>query len=381
MIAEAPHSFEISAIRLKQPIGDFFIASIPHDRLFEISYFDVRRMLKERDVETYLGIQRPLNKARAYELQQYVKTVDACFPTGIVIAVDGRCASFDEKSGKLTLTNYTGADGEQVLYRQIAKVLDGQHRIAGLEGLPKDSAFDLNVSIFVDIDLEDQAYIFSVVNITQTKVSKSLAYDLYELANTRSPQKTAHNVAVGLDRVEGSPLQGRIKRLGSATPGRQNELLTQATVVESILPLITRNSISDRDTLKRFGAIPVPSADDLKRMPLRGLFAHEKDVEIFELIRNYMGAVSSRWVHAWGETGKGAVLSKTNGYRAFMKIFPAIYLHLARPGVMVAEFKFLELLNRVKITDDEFDVSNFPPGSSGESALANRVLDQLGLNR
>lgn len=381
MIDETPQSFEISAIKLTQPLGDFFIASISHDRLVEISYFDVRRMLKDRDVEEYLGIQRPLGKERTHELRQYVRTIDACFPTGIVLAVDGRCASFDEDTGKLKLSNYLGEDGTQILYRQIAKVLDGQHRIAGLEDFPKNERFDLNVSIFVDIELEDQAYIFSIVNISQTKVHKSLVYDLYELSKSRSPQRTAHNVAIGLDRTSNSPLFRRIKRLGSATPGRERELLTQATVVESILPLITKNSISDRDALKRFGALPTPSLDEVKRTPLRGLFASEEDVKIYEIVRNYLAAVASRWKGAWTDDGKGAVLSRTNGYRALLKIFPAIYLSLAKPGEMVPEFKFLELFNRVSLKDDDFRVENYPPGSSGESTLAKDILTQLGLTK
>lgn len=381
MIDETPQSFEISAIRLTQPIGEFFIASIPHDRLVEISYFDVRRMLKDRDVEEYLGIQRPLGKERTQELRQYVRTIDACFPTGIVLAVDGRCASFDEKTGKLKLSNFLGEDGAQILYRQIAKVLDGQHRIAGLEDFPKEEKFDLNVSIFVDIELEDQAYIFSIVNISQTKVHKSLVYDLYELSKSRSPQRTAHNVAIGLDRTPNSPLYRRIKRLGSATPGRERELLTQATVVESILPLITKNSIADRDTLKRFGALPVPSLDEIKRTPLRGLFAKEEDVKVYEIVRNYLAAVAARWEGAWRDDEKGAVLSRTNGYRALLKIFPTIYLSLAKPGEMVPEFKFLELFKRVSLEDEDFRVENYPPGSSGESGLAKDILSQLGLTR
>jgi DGQHR domain-containing protein len=338
-------------------------------------------MVKDRDVEEYLGIQRPLSKDRTHELKQYVRTIDACFPTGIVIAVDGRCASFDEKTNRLTLSNYSDVDGNQVLYREIAKVLDGQHRIAGLEDFPLDQQFDLNVSIFVDIELEDQAYIFSIVNISQTKVHKSLVYDLYELSKSRSPQRTAHNIAIGLDRAEKSPLHNRIKRLGSATPGRAREFLTQATVVESILPLITKDSTGDRDTLKRLKAIAKPTSEDLKRMPLRGLFANEEDVKIYEIIRNYINAISLRWSSAWQDTNRGAVLAKTNGYRAMMRIFPAIYLSLAKPGDVVADFKFLEILQKSKIEDSDFNTDNFPPGSSGEAALANRLLEELGLNR
>src|SRR5206468_3410378 len=145
-----------------------------------ITYFDVRRMLKERDIEMYLGIQRPLNEERIEQLEEYVKTVDACFPTAVILAVGGRCASFDEGTGELTLNNDPNPEGdaEPIYYRSIAKVLDGQHRIAGLLKYEGED-FDVNVSIFVDIDIEDQAYVFSTVNLAQTKVNRSLAYDLF----------------------------------------------------------------------------------------------------------------------------------------------------------------------------------------------------------
>lgn len=377
--SEEPTSFSVKAILVKQPMGDFFIASIPHRQLYDIAYFDVRRMLKERDVEEYLGIQRPLSEARAQELKQYVRTVDACFPTAIVLAVNGKCASFNEETGQLTLQNYLGGEGEEtILYRQIAKVLDGQHRIAGLENFDVNSNFDLNVSIFIDIELEDQAYIFSIVNLAQTKVNKSLAYDLFELAQSRSPQKTCHNIAVLLDRDVKSPLHHRIKRLGSATPGRSQEVLTQSTVVEGMLPFISMTPIIDRDQLKRHGKISAPTREDLRKSPLRGLFFEERDVVIADIFWNYFSAVSEVWPAAWSSTEKGAILNRTNGFKALMRVFRPLYSHLAKPGEVPATFKFKEMLSRVRLVDADFTVERFKPGGGGEALLASQMMEDMG---
>jgi DGQHR domain-containing protein len=135
LIKEDPFACEVRAIKVRQPIGDFFIASIPYKTLVEISYFDVRRMLGEREFEEYLGIQRALSKSRVAELAQYVQTVDACFPTAVILAVEERCAEFKQDSGTLVIRNDPEPDeGQpQIFKRGIAKVLDGQHRIAGLE--------------------------------------------------------------------------------------------------------------------------------------------------------------------------------------------------------------------------------------------------------
>jgi DGQHR domain-containing protein len=70
--------------------------------------------------------------------------------------------------------------------KNVAKIIDGQHRIAGLEEY-NGPEFELNVTIFVDMDLEDQALLFATINLKQTRVSKSLAYDLFEFATKVPP--------------------------------------------------------------------------------------------------------------------------------------------------------------------------------------------------
>jgi len=201
-------------LKVKQPIGEFFIASIDSKLLCEITFFDVRRIMKEeRDFEGYLGIQRPVEKKRVTELQKYVHNEDACFPTAIIVSIPGDCARFDEKTNTMILSNKVDvSEGENPIYlKDIAKVIDGQHRIEGLRNYDGEP-FSLNVSIFVDIDTATQAQIFATVNLEQTKVNKSLVYDLFALATHRSPQKTCHNIGVAMDKHKDSPFFERIKR-------------------------------------------------------------------------------------------------------------------------------------------------------------------------
>src|SRR6185437_15545953 len=114
--------------------------------------------------------------------------------------------------------------------------------------------------------------IFATVNLEQTKVHKSLVYDLFSLARTRSPQKTCHNIAVALDRDRNSALHKRIKRLGFATEGRVFEPITQSTFVESLMPYLSSQPKKDRDALLRGKDLPKEFGDDLYKMPFRNLF-------------------------------------------------------------------------------------------------------------
>lgn len=259
---------------------------------------------------------------------------------------------------------------------KVARVLDGQHRIAGLdEGLKSgQTVFDLSVTIFVGADISDQAQIFATVNLEQTKVNKSLVYDLYSLAKSRSPQKTCHNIAVALDGDDQSPLCGRIKRLGVTTAGRQLETITQATFVESLMKYITDQPLADRDNILRGRRLPEVGGDDIRKLPLRNLFIQEKDVEIAQILNNYFLAVKEKWPGAWGEFGRGSVLNRTNGFRALMRFFGWAYLHIAAPGQIPQPGDFSRrVFSRIALKDSDFNTENFPPGSSGEARLY-RVL-------
>lgn len=379
-IDEGLVQFSVPAIQIRQPIGEFLIAAMPSKRLCEIANFDVRRMLKERDIETYLGIQRPLNQARVTELESYVRTVDACFPTAVILAIDGRCAEFNSETGQLTLRNDPNPDDgtDPIYYRNIAKVLDGQHRIAGLMNYPKED-FQVNVSIFIDIDIEDQAYIFSTVNLAQTKVNKSLAYDLAELSKTHSPQKTCHNIAVALDQLEASPLHHRIKRLGTATPGRELEYLTQATFVEALMPFVSGTPTADRDILKRGEKLSSPSTSEIERHPFRPFFVSNEDLKIADVLFRYFSAVRDRWPHAWSSTERGVILNRTNGFRALMRALRQACRTLKPHKRLPTKEDFDRLLQRVQINDADFTIENFKPGSSGESLLYSKLIDGMGI--
>ena len=166
-LTEDLKSVSFPALKVRQPIGEFYVSVLSSKILCDITEFDVRRIFKERDFETYLGIQRPLNEKRVKEIERYITTIDACFPTAVVLSVTGVCARHEEEKGVLTLSNYIDTENPErnVLYREIAKVIDGQHRIEALKAFRGDE-FDVNVCIFVDIDVAQEGYIFSTVNLT-----------------------------------------------------------------------------------------------------------------------------------------------------------------------------------------------------------------------
>jgi DGQHR domain-containing protein len=365
---------------MTQPIGEFYIGAIQSKDLCEITKYDFRRLQEESGSEfaTYLGINREVNERRRKEIAKYVGTADACFPTAIILAVPGVCAEFNETEGTMTLRPHVDAEApdDNVGYHEIAVVLDGQHRIAGLKDGDFEPPFDINVSVFIDMDISDQAYLFSTVNLAQTKVNRSLVFDLYDLAKSRSPQKMCHNIAVALDRANGSPFLKRIKRLGTATPGRTGETITQATFVQALLGHVSKDPVADRDLYLKGSKPKLATAEELRIVAFRNMFIEEKDLDITDVIWNFFEAVRSRWENAWDSGGQGVILNKTNGFRALMRFLRPCYLALTNPGGIPKTDEFLEVFSRIPLDDEHFKIDNYPPGTSGESKLFRELLEQ-----
>jgi len=347
---------EIKCLKICQPIGEFYVGVMQHSDLVRISYTDVRR-IERRDVERYLGIERPLSPDRVAELRQYVNLVDATFPSSIILAVSSENAEFLDDKNIMRVRN------EQ----NVAKIIDGQHRIAGLENFTHNS-FQVNITIFVDMDIEDQAMVFATINLKQTKVSKSLSYDLYEYAKSRSPQKTCHNIAKLLNNKDGSPFKDKIKILGVAT-GKPAETLTQAIFVDRLMPYISDDPLSDRDMLKRGKRLSKVSELESRRLIFRDLFVGEKDAQIARVLWNYFSAVEERWPHAWKEKIKGNILNRSNGFGALMKFLRPLYLKLNGRKQIIEKAEFHGILRRIQLSGSDFTPDRYKPGASGESML------------
>ena len=244
------YSIDFDAIKISQPVGDFYCGVMNAADVSKIAEADVRR-IKEDDVGKYEG--------------------------------EGR---------------------------KIASILDGQHRLAGFNESNFEfespdgskSPFQLLVTIFVGADISTQAGIFATVNLAQTKVNKSLVYDLQALAEARSPERTCHDIAVILNKELKSPFYRSIKRLGVATPGVKGEFLTQAAFVENVVKLISPNPKEDRDYFlseSRFWnkkkELSHLDKESLKKYFFRKAFIEDRDEVIASNLLNFFNAVNSKW--------------------------------------------------------------------------------------
>jgi DGQHR domain-containing protein len=335
-------SIKIKAFKVSQPIGEFYCGKIKASDLVDITYSDVRRMSdsENRELDDYIGIQRPLIESRVKAIRNFISGVDSSFPNSIIIAMSSDNVNWDEYNNDFIITPNNDGD-----FSKLAKILDGQHRIAGFDKnnmtfineLGDESEFELLVTVFVDADISTQANVFSTVNLAQTKVNKSLVYDLESLAYSRSPEKTCHDIAVLLNKEKNGPFEKRIKRLGVATPKISNETLTQAAFVENLLKLITFDAKSDRNYFlakekggkisKEYNLEKIDNSSLIK-YPLRKSFIAEKDSVIAANVSNFFSAVMNLWPNAWNKSNKTSSLNKTIGLIALFRVLKDILSYM-----------------------------------------------------
>ena len=321
---------------------------------------------EDQGFEQFLGIQRELSPSRAKELKQYVQTVDATFPTAVLLAISSDHASFDKKSSVLSVVRHS----------KVAKIIDGQHRIAGLGEL-KEKKFQVNVAIFIDMEIQDQAMVFATINLKQTKVNKSLAYDLYEFTTSRSPQRTCHDIARFLNGRQGSPFKDKVKMLGVAR--EPTETITQAAFVDRLLRLVSRDPMKDRDDIRRGRRLDQAIGAQERIRIFRNLFIREEDHIIALILWNFFVAVQRKWPTSWKEVERGNILNRTTGFGALMRFMRIAYLSLNLVGQVAKADEYSPIMERINLEDGSFTPDRYLPGSSGERALLDDLLSQSGL--
>lgn len=373
---------KLNVMKVTQPIGEFFIGAIDAQSLLEITTVDVRAF-GEGHAGTIDGIQRELSKTRLKDLSEYVNLEYATFPTSVILAIDERCVTLKEITGcqdlyQLEVSAYDGSEGDSpIALDASAFVIDGQHRLAGLAKRESEKGlFEVNVSIFVGADIADQAEIFSRVNLAQTKVNKSLTYDLLDYAREKSPYKVAHDIVVALNADDRGPFFEKIKRLGVRTPGVLGETLAQATVVNGLLRYLPQNQEKERSK-SLFGLSKKAEPNESWRNRIFVDFYRADDfTSIFLIVSNYFEAVAEKWPNVWKEPEEGQILPRTTGYNALIRFLKDAYLSIVDEPRVVNTKEFAAIFNEINIDEKRLNKDIYVPGSTGQGLLYRHLLEQ-----
>jgi DNA phosphorothioation-associated DGQHR protein 1 len=329
---------QLPAIRVAQPLGEFYAVSIPAKTLLEASYAEPLRLTLDEKSSAgfgFIGGQREKKETRLKEIGNFINTTEAAFPNSIILGAnyhqDGTLEegeakrwSIKKKDGVYELTIPSNA--------KLARIIDGQHRLDGFQyANPERAEMHLLCAVYLDLPLPYQAYLFATINFNQKKVDRSLAYQLFafnvekEPAESWSPDKLAVYLSRKLSVDAKSMLSGHIviaaqddEVLLNFSEGNDWKVST-ATIVDGILRLYSAKPQTDRDFLHSFllekGRKRRVLSDD--GTPLRSLYLATNDAAIYTAVLNFFSAVQNT---LWNKVSKNSYIRKTVGIQALFDI-------------------------------------------------------------
>lgn len=354
--------YKYNYMEFEQPIGSFFLTTVPATDL--LKFYEVTR--REYIDDKAEGTQRQYG-SRIKEIATYCNTMDAAFPTSIILALKKDGYIHDKINSTIEILDK-------------AEIIDGQHRILGLELAKKNYGNDIEEKftfpcVFLLEPTDPQkAFVFATINGKQTKVNKSLVYDLFGISEKQDPYNILHTLARTLNFDEDSPFFQKLKMLGKKTDDIKTESLTQGTFVDTLIEKLSKDPLRDRDLIKKgeIGRIPMNENLVFQDYMLKG-----KGELLFPLFKNIFNAVENIWPNEW-EIHDTYILSKTTGYIGIMKGIDKFIKYGRANGVLTEkyfEFIFLKVKENMVESKLKFISDDFPPGGKGENKLRDIMIE------
>lgn len=345
----------------------------------------------EDSKKNYEHYQRVKNSDRAYQIKlfflkhiwnkYYFKKERisplGTFPSSIILALNTNqdIQSTEEYNKYLKLEknpDYIFSDNNLMYIPKSRQglIVDGQHRIAGLELLLEEvkskkikinrsnqndyfldtrvippyeyieeeiSKFEFIITFLLDFDPYEQAEIFATVNFNQTKVNKSFYYDIFGSSTTLTVEKLLHDITSHLNYKEDSPLYGFIKMLGTG-----EGYFSQSFFVDAMLPHFKNGTFNFIfNDFKNKGTT-------YKETPkfLKCYF----DVVLNDIFKDYLPGE--------GESKYKDILLKTTGMGAIIKLMPNVFVEIkkrnkAKSSDVVLMYNISKIKEEIKLIFDE----------------------------
>lgn len=389
---------ELPALKVSQPLGDFFITKFRAADLMKVSFVEE---LTYTDAEGHLkGTQRKKDVSRLKEIARYIDSTEMAFPNSIILAAnynpEGEVVEDEnesEEEGKGKITWQIEKDGDnfyKIIIPQaikLAAIIDGQHRTKAFEYISNEerNQLELPCAVFFDLPNAYQAFLFATINGNQRKVDRSLALEQFgfnvedEARKSWTPEKLAVYFSRKLNISESSPFHKHIKvapgneRILFNTPRGFEWTVSTATVVDGILSLISSKPKRDRVEMaqtKLFGRSRDMVGIFTDSAPLRPLYLANQDDNIIAIVESYFKTVSSL---LWAGAKADSYIIKTVGVLALFDFLKRI---LTEKGVVMGFEEYILPVKDVDFSDNFFQASGV-----GRSRIKHVLFSASGLKR
>lgn len=402
------YPFKVPVIKVEQPLGQFFAASIPVEVLLQTT-FSEKLFAEPTGDGTYFvdGAQRLTNQGRLNDIAKFINRDDSNFPNSIILAAnyrqDGRfegdsddeAMEIDENARRweITVEELTTKTGVRETYwlsipspGRVAAVIDGQHRLyAFVRAQPKHLTDELLCSVYMDLAKPLQAQVFAVINSTQKPVPKSMTYELFgynvddEEEKYWSPDKLAVLFTRRLAVDAASPVHDRIivapeNSFASARRLRSEPWrVSFATFVAGIVHLFSSNPKRDADLLMTPRSTRAEGPGSRKdNTPLRSEYLQMNDQLIYAAVLNFVKACDAVF---WRNAPSGSYIKKTVGVQALFDVAR----DLTREGLANEDLtqgfyeKRLSMAGHIPFDDERF----LNPSGSGRSFIRKLLIANM----
>lgn len=376
---------EVKAIKVVQPLGEFYIAKIKAGDLLKVSTSAVARYDKEGNLT---GNQRPLDPKRLKAIANFIMSDEMSFPTSILVAanIDDKGRIIEDINSRWCIKETSIQDVFDITIpnKVSSLIIDGQHRLNAFNYSKEEcKEIELVCSVFLDLPNPYQAYLFATINGNQKRVDKSLALELFgfdvdnEPQNTWSPEKLAVYLTRKFNFSSNSPLYQRIKLAPlfselDTIVDKKKWLLSTAAMVEGIMSLISSNPQRDRDLLAMkktsvWSNKTRHTLDNNGKPVLRDLYINSQDNDLYSILEKYFYSVKTV---LWDNATDNSVILKTIGISVLFDILKGI---LEKDGVQESYNSYID-----KIKDINYSSNYFALSGGGKTKLRRILRYKLG---
>jgi len=393
---ENKNYLEINALKVSQPLGDFFVVSIPANKLVDICFSEPLRYIDDNG--RVQGSQRVKDEKRLKEIGKYIESVEMAFPNSIIISANynenGQIIS-DNKDRWRIISNDNNYKLIIPTNQKLAAVIDGQHRLSAFEyvdDLEILSKIDLVCSVYFDLPNSYQAFLFATINSNQKKVDRSLALEQfgYNVDDESEKAWTPEKFAVFLSRKLNtdkltSPFYRHIKVAPLNFENLFNDdknnkwVISTATIVDGITSLISNNPKRDRILMQQKSLLSGRNRSMIENIkdtsPLRKHFLSFKDQQIYDIITDYFNNIKEI---LWNDSNDNSYVKKTVGVQALFDVLK----NILKKESDIENINFYQYIHNLKGID--FGDKFFQSSGIGRSRIRNTInlrLDLLNFDR
>ncbi len=341
----------------------FYVGKVPAKHFLELftvepAEYDIKRQIalagKFPDDEGYYkhlirslqkriesrAFERKEEKSRISQISNFLNTEEyALFPNSIIVSCDlindllnipegTRFEDLEEHKDVFSenpLFSFLDSSGENShlyvpYFRNSILIIDGQHRVKGLQEAKKDITdnYDLLVSFIIGYDRAVIAKLFYTINYTQKSVSKSLLYHLSgEFSSELDEMTFLHETVKIINELDYSPFYRRIKMLGfipEDIPKKERRIMTisQAFLIDYLKMTISKSAA---------------------RSIYRPIFRHyyedkDRQIEIIRFLLKYFNAVKKLKEQEWNDP-ENSIISKTIGVGALIRVLHFLFVKMS----------------------------------------------------